>query len=189
MKITNAFSAIRSKCLVLLFVLLGCHLSFAQQVSSTGVGNVETTVIEQVLSVEAVQNLSFGSIFPISTPETLSLNIATNNPNAAPTVNVSNNNLLVTDAPTAGIWDILGVPNALVTVTLPVDGTITIDDTAGNSMAVDSFGIRSVFGSARNITLSGSGSGRFAIFASLSVGANQTAGGYTGTYPITVNYQ
>jgi len=179
----------QGKFLMMLFIFLGCQTSFAQQTSYTGIGNVETTVIEQVLSVEAAQNLSFGSIFPISTPETVTLTLTSNNPNTAPTVTVSNSNLLVVDNPTAGVWDVLGVRNALVTVTLPDDGTITIDDTGGNSMAVDNFTIRHNSGPSLNLTLDNSGGARFAVGATLSVGANQPAGGYSGTYPITVNYQ
>lgn len=189
MNLKKTTSAMGRKCLVPLVALLICQWGFSQQTSFTGVGNVETTVVEQVLSVEAVQNLSFASIFPISTPETITLNLQSNNPNQPPTVTVSNANLLIIDTPLAGIWDILGVPNALVTVNIPEDGTVTIEDTSGNSMAVDNFNIRSVAGAAQNITLNSSGNARFAVAATLSVGANQTPGAYTGTYAITVNYQ
>ena len=183
------FSIPKPQIMALALALLASPWALSQQTSYTGVGNVETTIIEQVLSVASVQNLSFGSIFPISTPESVTLTNPTNSPNQPPVVTVTNTNLLVVDSPTLGIWDIAGVPNALVSVTLPADGTISIDDGAGNSMAVDTFGIRSGAGGSLNLNLNSSGAYRFSITATLSVGANQPAGAYSGTYPITVNYQ
>jgi len=185
----HPFSIPKPQILALTLAVLASPWALSQQTSYTGVGNVETTIIEQVLSVEATQNLSFGSIFPISTPETVTLTNPTNSPNQPPVVTVSNSNLLIVDNPTLGIWDILGVPGALVSVTLPADGTITIDDGTGNSMPVEGFGIRSGAGASLNLTLGGSGSYRFSVTATLNVGANQPAGAYSGTYPITVNYQ
>jgi hypothetical protein len=162
--------------------------AFAQQVSTTASGNVETTIIEQALTLDNSQTLSFGSIFPISTAETVTLAINSGNATTAPTITRSNTNLLVIGPTRSGIWDISGVPGALVTVTLPVDGTVSIEDSLGNSMDVDSFTIRSNFSNNLNLTLS-NGTTQFALGATLYVGANQPAGGYTGTYPITVNYQ
>lgn len=69
-------------------------------------------------------------------------------------------------------------------ITLPADGTATLSDGAGHSMNVNSFT------SSPSLTgqLSFAGSQQLSVGATLNVGNNQPAGGYSGSFIVTVDY-
>lgn len=174
---------------LMILALLAMIPSLAySQISSSANGTAGVTIVEQNLSVESIQALSFGSIFPISIPATVRLALPNSSPNSTPSVITSDSNVLVTGAQTSGKWEITGVSNAQVTVTLPTD-PITIEDTASNTMEVSNWTITSTTGNALNLFLNSSGTRQFAITATLALGANQAAGGYAGSYPISISYQ
>jgi len=187
MKRQLTFNIFGPKFFILLLVGIAA-LPALSQITSSGTGNAGATIVEQNLSVESIQPINFGSIFPISTAASVRLSLPNNAPTGSVSVIKSDSNVLVTGSPTAGRWEITGVGNSLVTVTLPAN-PITIEDTASNTMVVSDWAITSTSGNQLNLFLASNGLRQFAITATLAVGANQTAGGYTGTYPISVSYQ
>lgn len=85
----------------------------------------------------------------------------------------------------AAQFTISGTPNAVFTISLPVDGTTFLSDGGSGSMALNSFS------SSPSVTgvLSGGGTQTINIGATLSVSNLQTSGSYTGAFSVTVNYQ
>lgn len=92
-----------------------------------------------------------------------------------------NVNLVTSPTPTAGVFNITGEPNVSVTVTLP--SSITLTGSTGGTMTVNTF-TKSV----ASPTLNSSGQLSLGIGANLNINASQTAGTYTGTYTLTINY-
>ena len=97
--------------------------------------------------------------------------------------------ILVTSAFSAASFTVTrvqGNPNMTYTITLPANGTVTITCTSpgtcgANSMAVNNF--------VSNPTPTGqltSGTQILTVGATLTVGANQATGTYSGTYNVTV---
>ncbi|MFL6672229.1 MAG: DUF4402 domain-containing protein [Massilia sp.] len=74
--------------------------------------------------------------------------------------------------------------SAAVIISLPPDGNVTLTS-AGGSMALTAFTSNPAPGAG---VLSG-GSLTFTVGATLNVGANQPTGSYTGSLPITIQYQ
>lgn len=95
--------------------------------------------------------------------------------------------LLVTQggSPAAAQFTVTGTPNAVFTISLPVDGTVLLSDGGGNTMALNSF-VSSPNGVG---TLSGGGSQLINVGASLTVSNQQVSGAYSGSFSVTVNYQ
>lgn len=89
--------------------------------------------------------------------------------------------LLASGGGTAAQFSVTGDANATYTITLPDAVTLA---SGGNSMAVNTF----VSSPANPGTLSGSGTQTLNVGATLTVGANQPAGDYTGSFAVTVNY-
>lgn len=73
--------------------------------------------------------------------------------------------------------------SATVTITLPSDGTVSLSN-GTNQMAVNSF----TSNPSGTGVMSG-GSLTFLVGATLTVGANQPSGNYSGSFSVTVNYQ
>jgi hypothetical protein len=84
---------------------------------------------------------------------------------------------------TASSFDITGDGSSTYTITLPTNGTVTIDDGASHTMAVNDF----VSNPSATGTLS-SGAQTVTVGATLTVGSGQTPGDYTGTFTVTVEY-
>lgn len=82
---------------------------------------------------------------------------------------------------TAASFDVLGDAASTYAITLPTSTTI---DSGANSMTVDTY-VSSPNGTG---TLDGGGADTILVGARLSVGANQAAGSYTGTFDVTVQY-
>jgi hypothetical protein len=85
-----------------------------------------------------------------------------------------------TNSPTSGVFTVTGAAGIGFSITLPATATIT---SGVNTMTVNAF------------TSTPSGTGTLVagtatvnVGATLNVAANQVAGSYTGTYPVTVNY-
>ena len=80
-----------------------------------------------------------------------------------------------------GIFDVTGAPGAAYNITLPASATLT---GPGADMTVDSFN----HDRGATPTLTG-GADTISIGATLNINPAQLAGGYTGTYTVTVEYQ
>lgn len=85
----------------------------------------------------------------------------------------------------AAQFTITGTPNAVFTISLPVDGTVLLSDGGSNTMALNSF----VSSPSAVGTLSGGGSQLINVGATLTVGNQQVPGAYSGSFSVTVNYQ
>jgi hypothetical protein len=132
------------------------------------------------LNIVSTQGLTFGK-FAAGTGGTVT--ISTNGARSR-TGNVI---LLASDTGTAAAFTVSDTDpaNATLTyvITLPANDTVTISS-GGNSMAVNSF-VSNPSGSGM---LSG-GSQSVTVGATLTVGANQPAGNYTGSFSVIVDYQ
>ncbi|HVO51434.1 MAG TPA: DUF4402 domain-containing protein [Thermoanaerobaculia bacterium] len=84
------------------------------------------------------------------------------------------------NAPTAGVFTVTGAAGYGFAITLPVSATIT---SGANNMTVNTFA--STPSGTGTLT---AGTATVNVGATLNVAANQAAGAYTGTYPVTVNY-
>jgi len=95
--------------------------------------------------------------------------------------------ILVNQSGTASAaqFTISGTPNAVFTISLPIDGTTFLTDGGSGSMALNSFS------SSPSVTgvLSGGGTQTINVGATLSVGNLQGTGAYSGSFSVTVNYQ
>lgn len=81
-------------------------------------------------------------------------------------------------------FTVTGENSSTFNVSLPTNGTVVLTRTSGSeTMAINGFN------SNAPSSLSISGSASFTIGATLSVGANQVAGEYTGSFAVTVAYQ
>lgn len=90
------------------------------------------------------------------------------------------------DPGNAASFDVSGEANYSYDVTLPGSAiTLTHDSNGTDTMSADTFAASN----AGSGTLDGSGADTFTVGATLTVGAGQTAGGYTGTFDVSVDYQ
>ena len=83
----------------------------------------------------------------------------------------------------AAQFTIAGTNSAVVTITLPTDGTVLLSD-GSNTMALTGF----VSNPNATGTLSGGGTLTISVGAVLNVNAAQPPGTYTGSFNVTVNY-
>ncbi len=83
-------------------------------------------------------------------------------------------------------FTVKGETGSTFAVTLPADGVVTIKETVTNqTMDVKGFTTNLTDAAAATLT---AGTNTFNVGATLVVGANQTAGNYTGSFSVTVNY-
>lgn len=159
---------------------------FAQASRTTPV--VATADIVTGISLNKTRDLNFGDIFP----------------NAAGTVTVSPASIrtatggavLITNpsnVPTSASFDTLriGAGNPKYWIRLPADGTITLTNGTGGTMAVNNFVANVSCANTTGIAPGNSGGcpgapSSFQVGATLSVGAAQAFGLYTGTFTVTV---
>lgn len=85
----------------------------------------------------------------------------------------------------AAIFNLKGKANAVYAITLPANNSVLLRNAAGQTMAVGNF----TSNLSDSNVLNRSGNGQFRVGATLSVGAAQPRGSYSGTFNITVNYQ
>lgn len=163
---------VRSRSLALAAVAVAVGIGSQQALANTGTAKA---VILQAIVLTEGTNLNFGTILPSASAGTVA--VATNN-TATPT-----NVTLIGGGATAGTWSATGT--ALQTVTITLDSSPdTLNGSSGGTMTVDTF----VHNAGASPAFNGSGSLSFAVGATLHVGINQTAGNYSGSYNVTVNY-
>lgn len=88
----------------------------------------------------------------------------------------------------AGAFAVTGEVSTAYTLTLPA--SITIDDGGINTMLVNAFTTTLTAGPPNTFTstLDASGDDNFTVGATLTIGATQAAGTYSGTYAVIVSY-
>ena len=93
---------------------------------------------------------------------------------------------LVTDSntPSSGKLTVTGPANQQITVVLPTEATVSTSDNGGGSMTINTF----TADKSGSQTIGAGGTLAIQVGGTLGVAADQTAGDYTGTYTITVNY-
>jgi len=153
-------------------VCLTAPAALLAQVSATG--DVSVTIQNQAITLTEDASLSFGMVLPFGRPGTVNLLTSGG-------ANVSN--AYQTAPGSAASWSVTGVPNAYFAITLPANGTVTVNNGAF-SMDVDNFN-HNLSAAPR---LDAAGVASFNVGALLRVGANQPSGSYTGTYGVTVAY-
>lgn len=89
----------------------------------------------------------------------------------------------------AGAFTVTGNSGAAYTISLPANGAGLVLTGPGANMGIDFFTAASAStGAATGGTLT-AGTDTFNVGAQLSIPPGETAGAYTGTYAVTVNYQ
>jgi hypothetical protein len=125
---------------------------------------------------DSVQPLAFGSLVAASGGAVV---VSVNPPARGATGNVFP---LRSGTWSAASFSVSGDPNASYSITLPANGVVFL--TSGpNSMAVNSFNSHPATGQ-----LASGGTQTLSIGATLSVGANQANGSYSGNFTVTVEY-
>jgi len=143
--------------------------------AADAVGNASATIVAPIAVTQATA-LSFGNMSPTTAAGSVVISTA----GARTATNVD---LLTGGTTTAAAFNVTGDNSATFAITLPTSTTLT---GPGPAMAVSSFN----HDEGGTPALDGSGSAAFNIGATLAVdtSANQTAGAYSGTYNVTVNY-
>lgn len=162
-----------------LIALFASNQSFAA--TTSGTSNVK---IVPVIVLTAGAPLEFGSIATVgSSAGTVTINAS----NLAANPLTSNVTLVSGATRSAGVFSVTGEASTSYTVTLP-SSAVTLagsGSASGQSVSVNTFNFIAGTG-ARTFTVGGGDS--FSVGATLSVGANQAPGSYTGTYAVTANY-
>ncbi len=152
-------------------VMLGLPVA-ANAATATGDSSAE---IVTAISITKGTALDFGSVVAAASAGTVAMDTAGSRTCSTVTC-------VSQDAGTAASFDVSGQADYQYSVTLPTSTTIS-DGGGTNSMTIDTFSHNS--GNA----LDGTGADTFNVGATLSVGADQVAGSYTGTFDVTVEYQ
>jgi len=149
------------------------------------------TVSDANASAKIITKITLAKDVPMSFGEIVSNTVATD-----VTIGLTNNLTIATGTNYATLFPgTTGTSATFLTtgevgrhynITLPDDGSVTLTGPSGSVvMPVNDFETQTLTG---NI-LNGSGQGTFSVGAVLTVGANQMAGTYNGTYPVTVTYE
>jgi hypothetical protein len=148
--------------------------------------SVTTTASANVvipLTLVQVSNLCFGTM---TSPGSGSATVV-----LSPNGNITGNGggivlLSQTPTPTVGSYTVTGQPNTYYNIYLPTS-PVTITNPSSNTMTIDSWQTsENNYGTVG--LLNGNGTDAFTLGATLHVGQYQSLGLYTGTFPVTVNY-
>lgn len=135
------------------------------------------TARARVLRALTIQNnnrpLDFGAIVAAATPGTVTISTAGARTACAGGISCSS-------TVSAAQFDITGTATEVVTI--DADASVNLVSGANNMTAT-------LVESALTATLDATGAAAFSVGGTLSVGANQAEGVYTGTFNVTANYQ
>lgn len=148
---------------------LAMNASAANAASTTGMAKAK--ILRQI-TLTNTSDLQYATVISGATASTVVVSTA----GAA----TCGSGLTCTGTTTAANFNIAGTSGAVVLV--GGDLSVTLNGSLGGTMT------SSLSYSASNVTLSATG-GSFQVGGTLSVGANQTAGDYSGTFNVTANYQ
>ncbi len=148
----------------------------------TDTGQAEATIMSAAVPVlTPIEELNFGEI------------IATGAGNVViSTAGIPTLDLGLTHTPGSphqqGVMRITGTPAALVEISI-VGGPYVVDNGLGDTMPVAAFDIGAGAGLDHTVTIGGGATVDVNIGATLTVGAGQQAGAYTGTFSLSADYQ
>ncbi len=143
--------------------------------AATATGTAKAKILRQI-TLTNTSDLQFATIISGATAST----VVVSNAGAV----TCGSNLTCTGTTTAANFNIQGTNNAVVLV--GGDSTVTLNGSVSGTMSA------ALSYSASSVTLTngpGTVGGSFQVGGTLSVGANQEAGDYSGTFNVTANYQ
>ncbi len=156
-------------------VIAAASFATSAQAATTATGTATAEVLSS-LTVTAVDDLRFGQI-AANTGGTVTVN--------ADLTASSGGTLVSTGTRGPASFNVLGTPNTMVVVTLPVAPVNLTRVTGTETMSLGAFNTEPNGA----FQLSGTGAGTFTVGGTLTVGNNQVAGAYTGTFSVSVEYQ
>lgn len=138
--------------------------------ATSATGNASATILQQI-SVTPGTAMAFGTIAPAAAGGTVVLTAAGTIPAVA--------GFAFAGSPTAGTFTVSGASGQPVNITFSSGNSLTGPGTAMPLGSFTTSGAPATFGAA-SFTLN--------VGASLTVNPNQTAGSYSGTYTVSVDY-
>lgn len=142
---------------------------------------VDAVIQAATITATATQPLDFGTIINADTVSEVTIDASAGA--ATPSVTSGNGSILV--AGNNGILVVRTNIDATITVSYPASATISDGGTPASTMTVDQIGTNST---ASPISTTANTDFPVNIGGVLTVGANQTAATYTGTFSVTVSY-
>lgn len=161
---------IRSRSLALAAVSLAVGLGSHEALATSQTGTAKAAIVQAIVLTENT-NLNFGFVIPGAAAGTLAV---------SPAGVTTPTGVTYLNGAVAGAWNVTGTSGQPLVVTLDASDTLT---GPGPAMTIDTF----THNAPATFT---SGSVNFNVGATLHVGtaAAQTAGNYSGTYTVVVNY-
>ena len=147
---------------------------FSQSAYAADVSGDASARIIQPLSITKDADMNFGEILPSDAAGSVTLSTAGSVTASGGATIFDGSNAQ------AASFDVRGEGNEAYSLTLPT--TITLTDDLDNTMTVSNFQ------SSATEVLNLNGREQFDVGASLSVGANQSAGLYAGSFTVSVDY-
>jgi Mat/Ecp fimbriae major subunit len=150
-------------------------LSASTAYAANATGEARARILRQ-LTLTNTSDLQFATIISGATASTVAVSVAG--------VGTCGPTLVCTGTTTAANFDIQGTNNAVVLV--GGDAAVTLTGSLGGTMGA------TLDYSTNSLTLTqgpGTVGGSFQVGGTLSVGANQASGDYTGTFNVTADYQ
>ena len=168
-----------------LAVVLSARPAAAQSTTPATNVTASATVVTP-LTISSASALNFGTFAAGGTTGTVTIS-----PSGSPRASSGGVTLVATSAGTASSVVLAGTPSTAFTLNLP-GSTVSLTG-PGSAMTLSNFTTNlsgtGLGGTGVGGAIGSSGSLTFAIGATLNVGANQAAGSYSATFPITVTYQ
>ena len=175
------YSAIKGLLAVAVFAFATFAANDARaQTSATVLGVSGSAVIAATMSIAKTSDLDFGIIAAPAGASTMVLSTAGARTGGGGAVAVSGGTV------TNAVFTIGGSANATYGVTFTPDPAVLSGP--GVDMTVDTWTWLSATSGNATLTLSGAGADTMTIGGTLQIGAGQTAGAYTGTFDVTVDY-
>jgi hypothetical protein len=128
------------------------------------------------IAISNTQDLAFGSFSTSAAGQTVTISAAGARSSVGAVV-------VPSSTATASSFNVTGGANLTYSITLPANGTVTITG-PGTAMAVDNF----TSNPTPTGTLSGAGTQTLTVGGTLTTNSPQTAGGYSGTFSVSVDY-
>lgn len=152
----------------------GSVVGFSQIVKATTTAGTANVLLRAAITLVESTQLDFGTIEADVAGDTLTIDT---------TGNVTATGASVSSGtPASGAWTSTGDALAAVTISFSAGDTLT---GPGTAMALDTF----THDAGGTPAFDGTGNLAFNVGANLTIGAAQTAGTYSGSYDVTVDYQ
>jgi hypothetical protein len=167
-----------SKILAITFVAMVFGISAKAQTDATFTATATATIVTPI-SISNPVALAFGIILPDAAGGTVAIDATTGTPTYA-----GGSTTGITTTATNATFDVTGSADQAYSIELPADGDVVLSG-PGADMAVSGFAAD--LGTSG--TLDATGNQSFQVGATLTIGAAQAAGSYTGSYDVTVTYE